>query len=349
MLLASGVGGCGAEEETFDPPARVAIPPEAVVASFGEISDTTGIQILVSAWVAALSESGRFLAVGDRSPPFLRILDRETGARRSFGPKGQGPGELMSAYGLDFLGDSMLLVLSAGQRLDRFTVEGEWLAGHRLQETGVSVMSIAVACGGRVFAYGVPLGDRQMDTVPWLHELELGPDVSAETRLRIPGTGYLVGWGGLYGFDGNADGVLLWHRAREPQVGYWLPCDGSAVSMWSHTVSREVVERMMTLEGGEYGGSVLTLPDTVFHGAAALGLVKVRTRLALQPEDGVDVTTFHVVAGEECLEVEIFGAWKLHDAHRDGLVLDRSDPYPLVQVIDWAWLEGTLTRARCGI
>ena len=102
------------------------------------------------------------------------------------------------------------------------------------------------------------------------------------------------------------------------------------------------------VKSGEVGGSVLTLPDTLFQGAAALGPVKIRTRRALQPDDGIDVTSFHVVAGEECLEVEIFGDWKLYDAHRDGLVLATSEPFPSVMVIDWAWFEGILTQARCG-
>ena len=47
--------------------------------------------------------------------------------------------------------------------------------------------------------------------------------------------------------------------------------------------------------------------------------------------------------------MEIFGEWTLYDAHRDGLVLATSDPFPSVQVIDWAWFEGSLTRVRCGL
>jgi len=338
---------CGPEDGAFDPPARVSIPPEAVTASFGEMSDASGTEILSSPWVAALSESGRYLAVGDRAPPFLRILDRETGAARAFGPEGQGPGELMSAYGLDFVGDSTLLVLSAGQRLDRFNVEGEWVGGQRLRETGVLVMSITVACGSRIFAYGVPFGYRQMDTVPWLHELAFATGVSTEERLRIPGRGYRVGFGGLYGLDGNEDGVLLWHRAREPQLGYWLPCEGGVASVWSHTASREIVEQRITLDGGDYGGSVLVLPDTLFHGAAAFGSTKIRARFAFKPGDGIPVTRFHTVQGELCREVDIFGGWRLHDAHRDGLVVSAFEPYPIVQVIDWEWFRASLTRVKC--
>jgi len=349
MVLVFIGGGCGAEEESFDAPARVAIPSEAIVASFGELSDTTEVDILTWARLASLSESGRYLTIGDHAPPFLRILDRKTGTKRSFAERGHGPGELMSAYSLDFLGDSVLLVLSAGQRLERFNVAGDWLTGHRLPDTGVLVKSIAVGCGERIFAYGVPVGHRRVDTVPWVHELKFGSEVSAEALLDIPGTGYFMGYGGLNGFDGNSEGLLLWHRAREPQVGYWLPCDGGPAILWSHTAPREIVERSMTLEGGEVGGAVLTLPDTLFQGAAALGQVKVRLRKAFQPEDGVDVSSFHVVGQDECQEVEILGDWTLHDAHRDGLVIATSDPFPRVEVIEWDWFNSVLTRVSCGL
>ena len=349
MVLAFLGGGCGTDEEIFDPPARVAIPPEAIIASFGELTDTTEVEVLTWARLASLSESGRYLAIGDNAPPFLRILDRKKGTKTSFGERGNGPGELMSAYSLDFLGDSILLVLSSGQRLERFTVAGESLGGHRLPDTGVLVRSIAVACDDRVFAYGVPVGHRQLDTVPWVHELKLGSEISAEALLDIPGTGYLMGYGGLNGFDGNSDGLLLWHRAREPQVGYWLPCDGGSSVLWSHTAPREIVERSLTLEGREVGGSVLTLPDTLFQGAAAFGEVKVRVRKALRPEDGVEVSSFHVVEKDECREVELLGNWTLHDAHREGLVMETSDPFPRVQVVEWAWFNAVLSRVSCGL
>jgi hypothetical protein len=212
------------------------------------MSDATGTGILSSRSVAALSESGRYLAVGDRVPPFLRILDQETGAARAFGPKRQGTGELMSACGL----------------------------------------------------------------------------------------------------DGNEGGVLLWHRAREPQLGYWLPCHGSAASVWSHTPAREVIERRITLDGGTTVAPSWSLFfDTVFHGAAASGSTKIRTRFAIKPFDGVPVTQFHTVQGTLCREVEIFVNWRLHDAHRDGLVVSALEPHPIVQVIDWEWFRASLARVKC--
>ena len=85
----------------------------------------------------------------------------------------------------------------------------------------------------------------------------------------------------------------------------------------------------------------MTLPDTLFVGAAVHGSSKIRAK---RPNyvlaNGVDITSFHVVTDGECQEVEFFGAWDLLDAHPDGLVVARRLPYPAVQVIDWAWFDG---------
>lgn len=87
--------------------------------------------------------------------------------------------------------------------------------------------------------------------------------------------------------------------------------------------------------------------DAVFHGAAASGSTKIRTRFAIKPVDGVPVTQFHTVQGTLCREVEIFVNWRLHDAHRDGLVVSALEPHPIVQVIDWEWFRASLARVKC--
>jgi hypothetical protein len=348
ILLCPALLACGneADDASFPPPARVEIPAEAVVASFGSLSDPSEMEVLTTVWLAALSETGRFLAVGDRAAPFLRVLDRETDSAVSFGAEGRGPGEILRPLALDFHGDSILLVL-AGGRLERFGTTGEWLGGRPLTGLGLQVTSMTAGCGDGIFLYGVPGNHRRLDTVPWLHEVDFGPEPSAETRLEIPGRGYDFGWGGLHGFDGTKEGLVLWHMFKEPQVGYWLPCDGGQAKIWSHTASdTERLGKAFELEDNRQG-MVLTLPDTLFAGAAARGSVKVRARRALEPDDEVAVTTFHVVTDDGCREVELEGEWTLRDAHADALVLTRYEPFSAVQVIEWAWFKSVLNPAPC--
>lgn len=334
--------GCS-PEQAFVPPARLALPPDAVIAALGELEDSTGVQVLARPSAAALSRSGRLLAVGEyAAPPLVRVLDRATGEAWSFGPRGQGPGELISAHALEFIGDSVLLVLS-GQRLERFTVRGEWLSGHWSADFGIRVSSITSGCSGRVFAYGVPAGRSSPDSVPWLFELDLDHDPSARVLLWTRGRS---SWaqGALQGFDGGDDGILLWHRLSIPEVGYWIPCDGSEPTVWSHAVSPDEVEAMIDM--GDRGGMVLTLPDTLFQGAAVRGSARVMARTWDWQTPASQVTSFRAV-DTGCREVELLGDWRLYDAHADGLVVATSYPYPVVQLIAWDWFEGVLTPARC--
>ncbi len=350
LALLLGPWGCGGGGESFDPPAVLALPPDAVVASLGVLSDTTDEARTLSSVVAAtVSASGRYLAIADRSAPFLRILDRGTRTARAFGPKGRGPGELLAANAVEFEGDSLLLVLSPGPRLDRFDVSGEWSGGHRLGESGLLVSAITIGCGGALYGYGVPTDHRKLRSVPWVHRLVVDSQMTAEALLEIPGTGYIFSYGGaLNGFDGSAEGILVWHKAKEPQIGFWLPCDGGPAEVWSHTASEEDPEAETLLDPTDgRGGMVLTLPDTLFAGAAVRGSVKIRARQPLEPPDGRGVTTFHLVEDGGCREVGLVGEWSLHDAHADGLVLSRREPFPSVEIVDWSWFESRLTPARC--
>lgn len=348
VAAVSATCGCANDAERFAPPATVPVRPEVVVASLGILSDTVdGTQTLSLVKAGGLSASGRFLAAADQSAPFVRLLDRATGSARAFGAEGSGPGELLGAHAIEFLGDSVLLVLSPGQRLNRFDVSGEWWSGIDLREAGVLVSSITSACGGVVYAYGVPGRHRQLDTVPWVHRLDFRSEIAATPRLRIPGTGYVLGYGALQGFDGSRDGILLWHKAMDPEVGYWLPCDGAESRVWSHGASGEPGMEPVVDAAQDRRGMALSLPDTIFTGAAVRGSVKIRARRPRAPGDAGPVTRFHVVRADGCHEVGLIGEWSLHDAHADGLVLSRQAPFPAVEVVDWSWFEEQLTPARC--
>lgn len=331
----------------YGTPERVEVPPEAVLTSFGAFDDPRGVETLGDPVAASVSESGRYLAVSDRSPPYLRVLDRQTDSTWSFGPEGEGPGEFRAADAVEFLGDSVLLVLARDQHLERFSPRGVFQGGRSLRESGLRVAFITAGCGSRVYLYGVPARYRHLDSVPRVHELRAGEELSASPVLEIPGTEFHFGRGGLVGFDGTESGVLYWDKTRDPEVGFWIPCSTGTPRIFSHGASEQmdIETALEAREGG--GGQAFTLPDTLFSGAAARGSVQIWARYGRRPDTANTVTTFQVVAGERCREVELRGEWTLHDAYSDGLVLDRSDPFPAVDVLDWSWFEERLTRVRC--
>lgn len=348
ILLALAVEGCSRDDAPLDRRSRVYVTPEAVLTSFGSLSDTTGAEVMSHIKAAALSESGRYLAVADRSPPYLRIFDRESGAARSFGPEGRGPGELRAADAVEFLGDSVLLVLARGYRLERFNVQGEWLGGYDLRGTELLTSSMTAGCGSRIYVYGIPAEYRRLDSVPWVHELSPVTRTTATPLVWIPGTDFHFGWGGLEGFDGNGNGVLLWDRAQTPHEGYWLPCEGSSARIWSRWSAAEIdVESEARRSSAGTGGQALMLPDTLFAGAAARGPAKIWGRRAFEPDGGTNATHFRVVRDGTCRAVGLMGEWTLHDASSDGLLVATGDPFPSISVLDWGWFEERLTAVRC--
>ena len=344
MACLAIITASGGDAERFGPPARLTLPAEAVIASLGELSDSTRARELAMPWVAALSPSMRYVAVGDRaSAPFIHVLDRQTDEAWSFGTMGDGPGELRRADALAFLNDSTLLVLS-DHRLERYAVSGEWRNGYRVADAGLFISSITTGCDGRVFAYGVPLPHRSTgrpDTLAWLHELDLDETISAQERMRIPSPPGAMSWGALYGFDGSADGVVLYHKPTS--VGHWYPCNDSDGSEWSRPPGRTDEDQAATTNHG----MVLTLPDTMFAGAAARGPVKVWARS--WKDGGADVTALREVTDSVCREVELVGLWTLHDAHAVGLVLTFNEPFPAAKIIDWNWFQAQLTPVRCAV
>lgn len=346
VVLVATVLGCGGGDQ-FGTPERVRLAPEAVLTSFGEFDDREGVEVLSDPVAAGLSESGRYLAVSDRSPPYLRILDRRTDAAWSFGSEGDGPGELRAADAVEFLGDSLLLVLARDQHLERYTPRGGWQGGRSLNEAGLQVASITAGCGGRIYVQGPPTRYRHLDSVPWVHELTTGAELSATSVLKIAGTDFHFGRGGLVGFDGTEFGVLYWDKARSPHVGFWIPCSDDSPMIFSHRAS-EQTDIETALESSEgVGGQAFSLPDTLFHGAAVRGSTRIWARYGRRPDTTTRATTFQVVASDRCRELKLVGEWILHDAHPDGLVVDRSHPFPKVNVLNWNWFAQHLTRVRC--
>jgi hypothetical protein len=341
------LAACGDEQRRFDPPPYVYVTPEALNVSFGALSDTTGAEALGRIEDAALSESGRYMAIADQSSPHLKVFDRASDSAWSFGAKGEGPGELRAAYAVEFLGDSSLLVLSGDHRLKHFGVHGEWRGGSSLGPTDLLIGSITAGCGQRIYAYGHPAPYRNLDSLPWVHEVRRDPEVSTRPLLWIRGTEILFGRGSLKGFDATEDGVLLWDRAQAPHVGYWLPCGGDSVQTWSRWAAEEI-EVESGLESREgVSGEALTLPDTLFAGAAARGSTKIWARRPYRPDHEEQVTLVRVHREGTCRAVGLLGTWTLQDGHSGGLLVSTSEPFPSVSVLDWTWFETKLAQVGC--
>jgi hypothetical protein len=94
---------------------------------------------------------------------------------KSFGRKGQGPGDLMNPGALDVLGGKTLVVNDAGnRRLSLFDLEGNFLKSVKLGENSGPPMSVLsfVALGGDKIAYVV-------------QETRTGPPTVIAARLRV--------------------------------------------------------------------------------------------------------------------------------------------------------------------
>lgn len=342
MLL---LAACGSESDPE--PGRFAIPEEQILDVFGQLSSEHEAEVFTGVRNAVLSVSGRYLAIADNSSPFVKVLDREKRQAWGLGRDGDGPGELRSAWALEFLGDSVLVVLDTNQRLTRLGVNGEWQSTVNMAEHGIHAMSITLGCDDRFFVYGVPAVQSGSGSVPWLHEVDLLGGSPTIARLIVPGgTGGSVRSGALFGLDGTGEGVMVWHRqlTSDVEAGYWVPCDGSEPFVLDHTAGKQTVA-----EAFEVGGQqalVLTLPDTLFSGAAAQGSMGVR---AFRWKDGgVAVTTIQVMQASGCGLLELYGNWRLFDLHMDELVLASQDPFPRAVVVNWNWIEQSLTPVRCG-
>lgn len=346
-VLVSVLAACGDEQPRFDPPPDVYVTPEVLLASFGSLSDTAGVEALGRINDAALSESGRYVAVADGSPPHLKVFDRASDSAWSFGAEGDGPGELRATYSVEFLGDSILLVLSGDHRLEHFSVQGEWRGGYNLVPTDLLIGSITAGCGQSIYAYGHPARYRHLDSLPWVHEVRRDPEISARPLLWISGTEFRFGRGSLKGFDATEDGVLLWDRAQTPHVGFWLACGGDSTRIWSRWAAEEIdVESGLETREG-VGGQTLTLPDTLFAGAVARGSTKIWARRPYRPDEGEQVTLVRVHRDGTCRAVGLLGTWTLHDGHSDGLLVATYEPFPSVSVLDWTWFETELAQVRC--
>jgi len=322
---------------------RLKIDPSHVVQSVGRLDGAPEAAILSGIRAAELSEDGRYLAIANGSPPFLRIFDRSSDSIWSFGSGGEGPGELRAPWGMSWLGDTAIVVLS-GVRLDRFTIAGAWRGAIRLPDRGLVGMSVMTGCGDHVYVYGVPTGYAGMDPVPWVHEMPMDSISQPRPMLFVPGRAVgSVRFGARLGVDGTERGLFVWHRdiPTRKEAGYWVPCDGSEPHMVDGTPTSEQPNRA----ADRSSGVVLTLPDTMFSGAAAGAAEMLRAES--WTEEANVVTRLIAMGDRGCSAVELIGEWVLKDLGETVLVLADQEPFPRVQLIDWKWLRDQMVAVPC--
>lgn len=337
--------GCG-KEPHYPAPPRLALDSLAATVRFGILEGGADPRVVSQVRHAVLSESGRVLAVGDRDPPFLRLLDRETGKVIAFGEEGDGPGELAAAGSLSLVGDSVLLVHSHRGRIDAYSRSGEWLRGINVKAAGLlDVSSFTRACGDRWFVVGVDAEYRNQDTVAVLYEVDRanGPAVRPRGWVQRP----MARIPYVRGFDESAGDIIVWLDWLDHEAGLQVPCAGGPTKTWSAVDhGPDEGERSVRLGGGVHGAAV-TLSDTFVAAVAANDRGIYRATWPWARADDSDATKLRVFLNGSCMALELIGEWNLHDVTEDEVVLSRRDPFPQVWVMPLHELERHMVPASC--
>lgn len=93
------------------------------VASIGSAEGPASFGRIVS--LVADAEGNVYVADGQASE--IRVFGSDGAHRRTFGRKGQGPGEFMSLYSLAWIGDSLAVLDPRSARISLLARSGEWL------------------------------------------------------------------------------------------------------------------------------------------------------------------------------------------------------------------------------
>jgi hypothetical protein len=343
-LFAGLLSACGPVAGDPSPLIRTELSDTAVEYAFGELAGPEELTTLARIRGMALSGDGRLLAVLDRMPPHLRLIDLETGSAIAFGAGGRGPGELNSPNKIDFAGDS-LLVLS-GNRIEYFSSRGEWIGGFSVARVGIIPVSFTVACAGQVYFYGPPRLFMDLAVVEWLHRLDDVTEPAATSVLTIPGKPTHVPMGAFRGVSGSRRGVFVWHpvlAAESFESGYWVPCDREAPRPIDATVPRAQLEERHVVDGQRIAS--FAIPDTLFAGTGAFEHDVLR---AFQWRDqGRPVTTFRMIRPDSCSALEVEGHYTVFSLSEQYLMLAVHDPYPQALVVARSWFTARLRPVSC--
>jgi hypothetical protein len=319
-------------------------PGVRAVTEFGDLE--TG-NVLGTVQDAAISPSGRYLAVLDRDDPHLRVLDREYDTAYVFGKEGEGPGEVKFPMSIAFLGDSVLAVLRSGA-IDFFSPPGILRNTIQSSDLGIRAQAITDGCDA-LFIYGISGEEGRAAEPHWLHRVKVQSSPDRSVPFLSLGGRSAAKWGALEGLDGSDREIFLWHRPRNTEAGWVFDCEGETVRLLQSRESETEV-RTALLEDGS-GGAVFTLSDTLFSGSVVYGdvFLVAHTVRGENGEYGAGQTLLRSWAPEGRGCVTIPGWWWVFDAEAELVALATQEPFPRVLLIPFPALGGEDILGRpCG-
>ena len=331
LVLAAGITACGPSDaerhaaDLFTHPerARIRIGLQDAEQREGAIGIITA---------ARLSGSGRYVVVLDVIEPYVKIFDHSGRFVRSFGRKGEGPGELPHPTALAVDGDTSVLVADATGRVIAFDLTGHLL--DETQEPRTVPLAATSACGDWVI-YGPRFGTRQLSAT-WLHRVRLprGDTAAQADALPDSGTIDMLPFGVGYGMVADAKRLVIWHTFGDDDELLSWPCAAVQPSLiyrrseaYNPGGSRTRTPRGTRVEvgpGSRTRGGIAAVPGGVVIAEQVIGrrADELRTELML------------VANGRTTQRIAVPGDFVLRDS-RDGVgvLVSSNDPAPHLFVI----------------
>jgi hypothetical protein len=331
LVLAASITACGPSDaerhaaELFTRPdrARIRIGLQDAEQRGGTIGIITA---------ARLSGSGRYVVVLDVIEPYVKIFDRNGRFVRSFGRKGEGPGELPHPTAVAVNGDASVLVADATGRVIAFD-----LAGHLLDETReprTVPLTATSACGDWVI-YGPRFGTGHLPAT-WVHRVRLprGDTAARADALPDSATIDMLPFGVAYGMVADAKGLILWHTFGDADELLSWPCAAGQPSL--------IYRRSEAYDPGggrtatSRGTRVAVGPGFRTRGgiAAVPGGIVIAEQVIGRRDDELRTELMLAANGRTTQRIAVQGDFVLRDS-RDGVgvLVSSNDPAPHLFVI----------------
>jgi len=331
LVLAASITACGPSAAERHAAALFKHPDRARIRIGLQDAEQRGgaIGIITS---ARLSGSGRYVVVLDVIEPYVKVFDRNGRFVRSFGRKGEGPGELPHPTALAVNGDTSVLVADATGRVIAFDLTGRLL--DQTQEPRTVPLTATYACGDWVI-YGPRFGTHRLQAT-WLHHVQLPRGDTAARADALPDSAAIdmLPFGVGYGMVADAKRLILWHTfGDEDELLSW-PCAAAQPSLiyrrseaYNPGGSRTRTARGTRVQVGpgfRTRGGIAEVPGGIVIAEQVIGRTdeELRTELMLAAN------------GRTTQRIAVQGDFVLRDS-RDGVgvLVSSNDPAPHLFVI----------------